>query len=50
MIADEMGTLIEEGRWTRAEFDRLRRNAIKAAAGNESYCEFLLNQALPEWL
>lgn len=45
-IAAEMQGLIDEGKWTKEEYLRLRAEAKKAAAGNPEMIEFVINEGV----
>ena len=49
-LGDEAQALIDAGTWTKAEFDRLYAEGEKAANGHPEFLEFLINEALPDWL
>ncbi len=48
-IGAEAERLREEGKWTKAEFDRLFAEATEAAAGHDEFLEFLILRAKPDW-
>ena len=49
-IAVEASDLRAEGRWTRAEYDRLIKDATAAAPGFPQALEFLVNEADASWV
>jgi hypothetical protein len=48
-ISEEMDSLIASDAWTLAEYQRIRAAPIAATNGHEEFCEFVVNQALPDW-
>ena len=49
-IGAEVEQLKTDGKWKKAEFDRLYAIGKKAANGHNEFLEGLVNEADPDWL
>lgn len=48
-IADEKSALVDAGRWTKADFERLSAMAHAIAGDEPEACDFLLYDCDPAW-